>query len=565
MFWGKYFRRVTDESMKMNSESSSIRLRAMEQKKPGSSVIVPLAAIAALLGICVSGCSGASGTETKNATPAAQISEETKDNTGSKKESEASKSYLAIDVYENIEKAFEDDDSINLKISEKARQFLRENDELFPAKTASISEDLIDRTLDVRSINKNSERYGDRLIALPYMYVNQITETEVEPDKYFTELIGWDESEQIYYVMFNDEVPDVFQEDEVSVIGLPLCSGSYTNTGNGQTLAIYLAACTVEKYGAGTGSSAAAQTAPVQTGEAVSLPGDGKDSRILGNYFCEYNRSTTYAKLGFDDSKSSYYMDLVKTYVDGEGAPDEIYHYTITTSDGYSWRATDGSIQIAFDGSDSIHLFDTDRDETLQRMPAGYEIPEVSGVPESTGTFLLPDSDSRYLKRSDVEWMDDATLRLAVNEIFARRGRRFNSQDLQSYFDSQPWYHGTIAPEDFNDQILNSYEKENADMISEIQEQRKKYGTPTDPDAIVYYYQSTTLATGETVNDNLDPVTLKVNSDGTAAFTGLGKTGILTNDDEYYYAGWLDNMTYVMVAKFGITVEEGDRAYYFER
>ena len=210
--------------------------------------------------------------------------------------------------------------------------------------------------------------------------------------------------------------------------------------------------------------------------------------------------------------------------------------------------------------------------DSVSRNPSAYSS-ESASVENNTiqvmdsvdnNDYILPQSATSYLKIGDVDWMDDATLRLAVNVIFARHGRRFNSQDLQEYFDSQPWYHGTIAPEDFNEQVFNSYEKENARLISELQEKRKN-GSSGDSDAVTYYYQSTTIAGGQTVNDNLEPVTLRVNEDGTATFTGFGHVGVLPKDDEYYYAGWVDGEMYVMVAKFGITIEEGDCAYYFER
>lgn len=79
--------------------------------------------------------------------------------------------------------------------------------------------------------------------------------------------------------------------------------------------------------------------------------------------------------------------------------------------------------------------------------------------------FIFFDSDSRYLTLEDLLPLDDATLRLARNEIYARLGRRFSSEDLQVYFDSKSWYYGHIAPEAFDENMLNDYERTNAYFI----------------------------------------------------------------------------------------------------
>ena len=66
----------------------------------------------------------------------------------------------------------------------------------------------------------------------------------------------------------------------------------------------------------------------------------------------------------------------------------------------------------------------------------------------------------------DLKGLSADQLRLARNEIHARHGRRFKDSGLQAYFDSQSWYNGTIAPDDFNDRtILNEYEIKNGDFI----------------------------------------------------------------------------------------------------
>lgn len=87
-----------------------------------------------------------------------------------------------------------------------------------------------------------------------------------------------------------------------------------------------------------------------------------------------------------------------------------------------------------------------------------------SGV--TGGDYILPDSNSRYLTESDIQYLSIREINYAKNEIYARHGRRFQSQELQNYFNSKSWYRGTIEPSDFQQSVLNDYEKKNAELLS---------------------------------------------------------------------------------------------------
>ena len=87
---------------------------------------------------------------------------------------------------------------------------------------------------------------------------------------------------------------------------------------------------------------------------------------------------------------------------------------------------------------------------------------EVSG-------YIFYDSDSRYLTSSDLYGLSSWELKLARNEIYARRGRRFKNSALQNYFDSCSWYYGYIAPDDFNDNSLNTVEQYNVNFIKKFE------------------------------------------------------------------------------------------------
>lgn len=86
-------------------------------------------------------------------------------------------------------------------------------------------------------------------------------------------------------------------------------------------------------------------------------------------------------------------------------------------------------------------------------------------------SYILPNSSSEYLTVDDICWLDKEQLRLARNEIYARHGRMFNATDLQSYFDSCSWYVGCYTADNFDESVLNDYERANANLISDYEVQ----------------------------------------------------------------------------------------------
>lgn len=102
----------------------------------------------------------------------------------------------------------------------------------------------------------------------------------------------------------------------------------------------------------------------------------------------------------------------------------------------------------------------------------GGEINNQNNLSNDYGQYVIPNSDSIYLTTSDLDALTPAQLKIARNEIYARHGRRFDDKGLQRYFDSCPWYVGTVAPSDFNERVFNDYEKFNKDFIREYEKER---------------------------------------------------------------------------------------------
>lgn len=83
--------------------------------------------------------------------------------------------------------------------------------------------------------------------------------------------------------------------------------------------------------------------------------------------------------------------------------------------------------------------------------------------------YVLPNSNSSYLTQEDIKNLSAEELRIARNEVYARHRRRFQSQDLQEYFESKDWYYGTITSSDFNENLLNDFEKKNVEFFKEAE------------------------------------------------------------------------------------------------
>ncbi|WP_251388327.1 YARHG domain-containing protein [Mediterraneibacter agrestimuris] len=100
----------------------------------------------------------------------------------------------------------------------------------------------------------------------------------------------------------------------------------------------------------------------------------------------------------------------------------------------------------------------------------------------SNSDYILPQSDARLLTSSDISGLDIRELNYAKNEIYARHGRLFQSPELQNYFNSKSWYHGTVSPESFSNSLLSSIEQKNAEFLSNAEFSMNPKGYQLDAD-----------------------------------------------------------------------------------
>jgi hypothetical protein len=79
-------------------------------------------------------------------------------------------------------------------------------------------------------------------------------------------------------------------------------------------------------------------------------------------------------------------------------------------------------------------------------------------------SLIFADSDRRYLARDELARLTREQLRIARNEIFARRGRHFRDPSLVAYFSRFTWY----RPRTW-DPPLNAFEEANIALIQSLE------------------------------------------------------------------------------------------------
>jgi hypothetical protein len=93
--------------------------------------------------------------------------------------------------------------------------------------------------------------------------------------------------------------------------------------------------------------------------------------------------------------------------------------------------------------------------------------PQIAPPSRLQSDFIFPDSSSRLLTMGDLQPLSKDDLRIARNEIFARRGRYFQSPDLTERFSRFPWYRPTSW-----DPPLNPIETANVALIQRAEQAR---------------------------------------------------------------------------------------------
>lgn len=176
------------------------------------------------------------------------------------------------------------------------------------------------------------------------------------------------------------------------------------------------------------------------------------------------NDKTVTAVVGY-----GYYY--AKELLEAEGFTVEVgeYKYSTIYDEGYviaqtpdgDTTAEEGSV-VTLDVSLGAEEVETTEPETTANQPVATE-----------NNFIFANSNLAYLSSSEVESLSREDLNIALNEIYARRGRIFNDASLAEYFNSQEWYTPLYTSDEFSDNVtFNQYEQANVQLIVDVQKDK---------------------------------------------------------------------------------------------
>lgn len=150
-------------------------------------------------------------------------------------------------------------------------------------------------------------------------------------------------------------------------------------------------------------------------------------------------------------------------YIDDTALPDDLLSQT-SANEEFDIRGRfyfkDESLYVT-----PFEILDKNGEDIITKAETAAE---ADGINDPDG-YILPDSSSRILTESDIQGMSLQEINYAKNEIYARKGRRFKSAELQNYFNSKSWYRGTVDADAFSESLLSDVERKNADFLAGVE------------------------------------------------------------------------------------------------
>lgn len=90
--------------------------------------------------------------------------------------------------------------------------------------------------------------------------------------------------------------------------------------------------------------------------------------------------------------------------------------------------------------------------------------------------FIFPNSDLELIDQREIEALSDSDLTYAINEIYARHGYIFRSDELRGYYEQFSWYVGEIPSNEFTVDCFNHMEQQNWALLVSERDRRKASG-----------------------------------------------------------------------------------------
>lgn len=242
---------------------------------------------------------------------------------------------------------------------------------------------------------------------------------------------------------------------------------------------------------------------------AIMAASGTEGSQYARSYFYDDNGNLFYADLSGQDSYRLYFKDgkLIRlSYAKDASNTAEVTNYDQTDSQEYTdWEAsaldysttlmTEAKAAGIVKSQEEIEAEKAAEEERKKEEEAAKKAEEEKKAEEAkkeaekkeeekkeeekkeesssdkSGGYIFSDSNSEYLATSDLKGMSQSKVRLALNEIYARRGAKFDNASNKKYFESKSWYKGTCSKAEAQKKF-NKYEKKNVDLIVEYEKSK---------------------------------------------------------------------------------------------
>ena len=202
--------------------------------------VVCLFVLFSMLGSCSDSSDSSKSSKVKTTSSSSEIEE----TTATVKSSDKSSSSTPIDIYNKLSKI----SSIDFTINAKAKTFITEHPNLFPAKSISDCNNYVNYSIEYKHLSKNVENYGDSMVCVN-ANISEIRELKPEKTGFkdiITEMSLMDDNFNYFLVYYIGSI-DLYEGDSVTIYGIPLGMAVGENAMGGTATAATIAASAMTK------------------------------------------------------------------------------------------------------------------------------------------------------------------------------------------------------------------------------------------------------------------------------------------------------------------------------
>ena len=218
--------------------------------------------------------------------------------------------------------------------------------------------------------------------------------------------------------------------------------------------------CTITESNRLTGTLFAQQEMTERSAVVEDISGEIEQNELLFDYADDgWGNSGT---LHMQFRNDSIYVEILN-YCEADGGSDygiSGYYELIRENEGES---REKELENTIDERSQYYRASAYYLEIVDYWENVREARDVSNVNEP-----LFATNKQYYTKENFENEPKLVIHLAKNEIYARHGYIFKNEDLYNYFMGCVWYNPTCKAEDFDDSVLNEYEKANLEILASM-------------------------------------------------------------------------------------------------